>query len=314
MSIQHYRLCGCYILLSENECAPKGKSYIGFTVDPGRRIRQHNGDLTRGGAGKTKALRPWRMICIVHGFRSKVQGLQFEWGWQHPLLFRSVRTAVMEAHIPGVKLTTKGRHRESRIGPNMKVLQAMLSSPPWCQIPLTVTFFDMSYMKEFSLDPSSSTRLDLSDDVQSFSDQHLSPKDHTFLLDYLNTSSCRLCQASFSHREGRIVSCPSCSRMLHASCASLAFFPHAGHLIPQGPGRCTCCSSCVTWPDLIRSGFIYSKTRITSDDSETDSSSSSSCSSSSAGEEHSEKPIDPPGDGLRYRMFNRTNNSNVFQI
>lgn len=47
----------CYLLVSVN---PKYKNhtYIGFTVSPERRIRQHNGELPNG-AKKTSIKRPW---------------------------------------------------------------------------------------------------------------------------------------------------------------------------------------------------------------------------------------------------------------
>ncbi|KAI7845282.1 hypothetical protein COHA_001125 [Chlorella ohadii] len=73
---------GCYLLESKH---PKGKghTYIGFTVNPRRRIRQHNGEITSG-AAKTKSRRPWEMALVVYGFPTQVQALQFEWAWQHP--------------------------------------------------------------------------------------------------------------------------------------------------------------------------------------------------------------------------------------
>lgn len=43
---------GCYLLESKNPKG-KGRSYVGFTVNPRRRVRQHNGEIANG-AFKTK--------------------------------------------------------------------------------------------------------------------------------------------------------------------------------------------------------------------------------------------------------------------
>jgi predicted GIY-YIG superfamily endonuclease len=49
----------------------KGRQYIGFTVNPRRRIRQHDGELGNG-TWRTHSKRPWEMILSVHGFCTQV--------------------------------------------------------------------------------------------------------------------------------------------------------------------------------------------------------------------------------------------------
>ena len=79
----------CYLLKS---LGARGSTYIGFTVNPARRVRQHNGEIL-GGARHTRKHRPWEMVAFVHGFSSKVSALQFEWAWQHPTVRRRTQRA-----------------------------------------------------------------------------------------------------------------------------------------------------------------------------------------------------------------------------
>ena len=79
----------CYLLKSLGSL---GSTYIGFTVNPARRVRQHNGEIL-GGARHTRKHRPWEMVAFVHGFGSKVAALQFEWAWQHPTVRRRSQRA-----------------------------------------------------------------------------------------------------------------------------------------------------------------------------------------------------------------------------
>ena len=65
-----------YLLKNEN------KSYIGYTNDFKRRLRQHNGEI-KGGAKYTTRNKNdyniWEPICIVNGFEDKCEAMRCEW-------------------------------------------------------------------------------------------------------------------------------------------------------------------------------------------------------------------------------------------
>lgn len=61
----------------------KGCTYAGVSPDPVRRLRQHNGEI-KGGAKYTTSKGPgWTHVCLVEGFRTKIEALQFEWAVKH---------------------------------------------------------------------------------------------------------------------------------------------------------------------------------------------------------------------------------------
>jgi len=68
----------CYMLKSD----VSRHTYIGATLDPVRRIRQHNGEIC-GGAKYTRSYRPWTVHMVVSGFPNQRSALQFEWAWKH---------------------------------------------------------------------------------------------------------------------------------------------------------------------------------------------------------------------------------------
>lgn len=123
----------CYLLTSLSP-RRKGHTYIGFTVNPRRRIRQHNGEI-RCGAWRTKRGRPWEMILCIYGFPSNVSALQFEWAWQHPTESLAVRKAA--SNFKSL----------SGIANKIKIAYTMLNLPSWDSLNLTVNFFSTKHMK-----------------------------------------------------------------------------------------------------------------------------------------------------------------------
>lgn len=59
------------------------RTYVGYTVNLARRLRQHNGEI-KGGAKYTRYGRPWKMVCYVAGFPDNITALQYEWRVHHP--------------------------------------------------------------------------------------------------------------------------------------------------------------------------------------------------------------------------------------
>lgn len=134
--------CGCYLLNSVNQRAVSlgGRTYIGFTVDPRRRIRQHNGILTQG-AYKTRKWRPWDLVLVVHGFANQRTALQFEWTWQHAETSLDTREAILGMKmLINTTLSQKKKKdlRLSGVVGQILILFVILSTPPWKHFPLHI--------------------------------------------------------------------------------------------------------------------------------------------------------------------------------
>tara|TARA_B100000902_G_C27118433_1_gene817353 strand:- start:109 stop:528 length:420 start_codon:yes stop_codon:yes gene_type:complete len=61
----------------------KNYTYAGVSPDPYKRLRKHNGEIC-GGAKYTKSKGcGWKHLCIISGFQTKRQSMQFEWAIKH---------------------------------------------------------------------------------------------------------------------------------------------------------------------------------------------------------------------------------------
>ena len=61
----------------------KGCTYAGVSPDPVRRLRQHNGEISGGAKYTTSKGEGWAHLCLVEGFRTKIEAMQFEWAVKH---------------------------------------------------------------------------------------------------------------------------------------------------------------------------------------------------------------------------------------
>lgn len=84
-------------------------TYIGFTVDVKRRLRQHNGEIT-GGSKKTRKNRPWKLVLYVTGFEYERTALQYEFCIQH----------------------TKKHRRGTGVANKIKIMKALLKQDRIC--------------------------------------------------------------------------------------------------------------------------------------------------------------------------------------
>lgn len=132
---------GVYLLVSHSEESKfRGRTYIGYTVDPNRRIKQHNKGTQSGGAKRTSNGGPWKMVLIVHGFPNSISALRFEWAWQQPKVSRRLKT---------IRGLDKRRSKESQFQHKFRILSEMLRIGPWNRLPLQIRWLGDEYFTDF---------------------------------------------------------------------------------------------------------------------------------------------------------------------
>jgi len=93
----------------QNEVAPwlfyiihnDGYTYAGVSPDPVKRLRKHNGELAGGAKYTLSKGDGWKHVCLISGFQTKQQALQFEWAFKHvaPISVGGLKQRVKKLYI-----------------------------------------------------------------------------------------------------------------------------------------------------------------------------------------------------------------------
>lgn len=143
----------CYLLKSLNE-KHINDTYIGFTDDPIKRLRQHNG-IIKGGAKRTSKKRPWCLVLVISNFPNKILALKFEWAWINPFLSKFTsgklnnNTDLLPSNVS--KSKQKKKYYET-VEFKIKALNALINSKVFEKISLYIHVFDKEVISNSSLE------------------------------------------------------------------------------------------------------------------------------------------------------------------
>ncbi|CAL4185676.1 unnamed protein product [Meganyctiphanes norvegica] len=237
---------GVYLLFCVNP-RYKGKTYIGFTVDPNRRIKQHNRGSQYGGARRTSNKGPWEMVLIIHGFPNEISALRFEWAWQHPHISRRLK---------GI-LSSK-KHKEKMYDYCLRIVATMLQTKPWSRLPLTIRWLKQQYQADFpaGLDPPNHMPVAYGPvkptQVTRCKGKEAKATKVTTEDDEIPVP-CSLCDHVVLHKDKMRCLSKSCFLVAHITCLADKFVQAEppGTLLPlEGP--CPSCHTQLLWGDLVR--------------------------------------------------------------
>ncbi|XP_017031122.1 structure-specific endonuclease subunit SLX1 homolog [Drosophila kikkawai] len=236
---------GVYLLCSQSlDPRYRGKCYVGFTVNPQRRIRQHNRGCDFGGAKKTSRKGPWQMVMIVHGFPNNIVALQFEWAWQQPSL--STRLKI----FPELK---RKKPREAHFDYNFRILSRMLCVGPWNRLTLTVRWLETDYERGFEVSLPKQIEI-VSGKVTITASQRKRGGTAEAPTPIAWAPECHLCMQVIDQPERSRLGCtnPTCRLTCHMLClANYLLGDEPGHYIPVG-GECPLCETRLSWSALLQ--------------------------------------------------------------
>ncbi|KAK0083326.1 hypothetical protein PV325_008963 [Microctonus aethiopoides] len=244
--VEHFH--GVYLLLCDNP-KYKGRTYIGYTVDPVRRLKRHNAGQQFGGAKKTSNKGPWSMVLIIHGFPNSRAALRFEWAWQHPNLSRHLR------HVP------KKKSRQSVFSYCLMVVSEMLQVTPWCRLPLVFRWLHQELAGDYASTINLPAHMSLKcgnvivkkighGQKKNEKDKRKSNNEEDNGINYHNDLICDICYRKLDKTEKIMCSKENCKLIAHLICLANVFRIDK-KIIPIN-GICPSCNTKVLWGDLIR--------------------------------------------------------------
>eukprot|EP00095_Tigriopus_kingsejongensis_P005226 maker-scaffold585_size130225-snap-gene-0.21 protein:Tk05226 transcript:maker-scaffold585_size130225-snap-gene-0.21-mRNA-1 annotation:"structure-specific endonuclease slx1" len=231
---------GVYLLQTQNPIF-KGRVYVGFTVDPQRRLKQHNGGRDKGGACRTSQKGPWDMILVVHGFPNMISALRFEWAWQHPKRSRRLR------HIPAKKA------REKTLDFHLRLVGEMLKTGPWDRLALTIQWIKPS----LQVDLEAPNHMPIRSGLITVAKKKSKAEEADEPLESLICSICiEPTRSGSSSDQDDQVQCLSdrCGATFHLFCMARHFRgqpENQGKFLPLR-GTCPICEISHFWADLVR--------------------------------------------------------------
>ena len=237
--VEHF--FGVYLLLSLNPKYP-GRTYIGFTVDPIRRLKQHNAGSQAGGARRTSNRGPWAMVLIVHGFPNMISALRFEWAWQHPHLSRRL------SHLE------QKRKQEKVLAFRIRLLGAMLSLGPWNRLPLSVRWLRPDLKGNLDFDRSTPPPIHMAITYGPIKAAKAAKKTNQGCSDIQEELLCGLCIQNVQNEDKVQCISPKCQSVAHLVCLAEHFRQQSssdGMFLPVD-GQCPVCDFRCLWGDIIR--------------------------------------------------------------
>jgi len=119
----------CYIIKNRKY------TYVGVSNNAEKRLRAHNGEISGGAKYTTSKGKGWKHVCIIKGFPTKIESLQFEWALKH---ISPKKAGGIENRIKKLEILLNKKRWTSR-------------SPLSETMPLIIEWVDEKYKKDMEL-------------------------------------------------------------------------------------------------------------------------------------------------------------------